>query len=172
MHKTPWEDSGWSRARYFSFIRSGLRSLTMKYPAKQKYLHQACRPAPAGSRFKYVTDCEICGILVGKSHVEVDHIQAAGSLKSYEDLPGFVERLLCSHENFQCLCSDCHSVKTVADRKGISFEDAKVEKMVIAFSKKAVNAQKTMLTIHDIPEDVQNNQANRTNAYRNHLNAK
>ncbi len=142
----------------------------MRYPAKQKYLNSACRPAPAGSRYRYVADCEICGVAVGKSKVEVDHIAQAGKLKGYEDLPGFVERLLCSFENFQCLCSECHAIKTLADRKNISFEDAAIEKEVISFGKTPVNAQKRWLTKNGIPEEEQNNQANRLNAYRKHLN--
>ena len=169
MGEEPWDHCGWTKSRYFSFIRSALRSATMRFPAKQKYLHEACRPAPKGSRFKYVADCEICGVEVGKSKVEVDHIKAAGSLKDYSDIQGFVERLFCGFENFQNLCPPCHAVKTLADKRNISFDEAVIEKEVIAFSKKPVNFQKSLLSKLLFPEELLKNQALRTSTYREHL---
>ena len=163
---SPHEDCGWTKSRYFSFIRSALRSATMRYPAKQKYLHQACRPAPAGSRFKYVADCEICGEMVGKSKAEVDHINPAGKLKSYADLEGFAERLFCSFKNFQILCPPCHEIKTLADRKGVSFEEATIEKQVIKFSKQAVHIQKEVLTAEGVPKEGMTNAETRKDSYR------
>ena len=44
--------------------------------------------------------------------ISVDHIIPAGSLRSAEDLKGFVERLFVEIDGLQCLCDDCHSVKT------------------------------------------------------------
>jgi hypothetical protein len=109
---------------------------------------------------------------VGKSKVEVDHIAQAGKLTSYEDLPGFVERLFCSFDNFQCLCSECHSIKTLADRKGISFEDAIIEKKVIGFSKTTPATQKRTLGKLGVEEEAMSNQTKRTNLWRTYLQTK
>jgi 5-methylcytosine-specific restriction endonuclease McrA len=166
MGDEPWDECGWTKARYFSFIRSALRAATMRFPAKQKYLNKACRPAPANMRAKYVCDCEICGEVVGKSKAEVDHINPAGSLRSYEDLPGFVERLFCGFSNFQILCPPCHEIKTLADRKGLTFEEATQEKEVIAFTKLPVVKQKRLLKRLDVTAEDMSNQDKRTNAYR------
>ena len=38
--------------------------------------------------------------------INVDHINAAGSLRSSKDLPGFVERLFCEVDNLQVLCEN------------------------------------------------------------------
>jgi 5-methylcytosine-specific restriction endonuclease McrA len=162
----PHEDCGWTKARYFSFIRSALRAATMRYPAKQKYLNRACRTAPANMRAKYVCDCELCGEVVGKSKAEVDHINPAGSLRSYEDLPGFVERLFCGFDNFQILCPPCHEIKTLADRKGITFKEATKEKEVIAFAKLPVTKQKAQLKKLKVAEEDMSNQDKRTKAFR------
>jgi 5-methylcytosine-specific restriction endonuclease McrA len=166
MDKEPWEEAGWSKSKYFSFIRSNLRKMTMRWPVKQKYLSSLCRPAPKGSRFKYVCNCEQCGVELGKSKAEIDHIIPAGSLKGYEDLPGFVSRLLCTSSNLRLLCHDCHAVYTLADRKGITFEEATQEKEVIAFTKLPVVKQKRLLKRLEVKDEDMSNQDKRTNAYR------
>jgi hypothetical protein len=47
-----------------------------------------------------------------QKEVEVDHIVPVGSLLSFEDIGGFVERLLCELDGFVVLCKQCHKVKT------------------------------------------------------------
>ena len=48
------------------------------------------------------------------SIVEVDHIEACGSLKGPEDLAGFVTRLFCEADNLRVLCRPCHKKITEA----------------------------------------------------------
>ena len=79
----------WTEAKYWQFIRSALRQATMRYPVIQNF-----------------------------KEISVDHIVPAGSLKTYDDLPGFVERLFCEEDNLQILCKDnCHQAKTNKERK-------------------------------------------------------
>jgi len=108
---------GWTSARYWSFIRSGLRRLWTKYPLKYKVLNAAKRrKLHAKGKQKYEYKCAECsGFFAGKN-VSVDHIVPAGSLKCYDDLPSFVERLFCKIEGLQVLCFKCHKAKTNAER--------------------------------------------------------
>ena len=100
----------WTEARYFSFIRSALRSAFQKWGPK----HEAKKLAKRGYN-QY--ECAHCGEIYGNKDTEVDHIQPAGSLKAYDDLPAFVERMFCEVDGFQVLCKACHQVKTNAERK-------------------------------------------------------
>ena len=100
----------WTEARYFGFIRSALRSAFQKWGPK----HEAKKDAK-GAYNTYV--CAACDGWFGSSQVEVDHIVPAGALKSYEDLPGFVERMFCEKQGFQVLCKDCHQLKTNNERE-------------------------------------------------------
>lgn len=127
---TAWEDCGWTRSRYFSFIRSNNRRAWMKYPVNQMVKRQAQRPNQSDNkRLKYEYQCAECkGWFQGK-HTQVDHIHPCGSLKDYADLEQFIETLFCTKDNLRVLCSykkkdfelmgkpSCHYTITQAERK-------------------------------------------------------
>lgn len=107
----------WTSARYWSFIRSGLRRMWSKYPPKYKALAEARRrKLHAKGNQKYEYECTSCRKFFAAKNVSVDHIQPAGSLRDYADLPSFVSNLFCSVENLQVLCFRCHKEKTNAER--------------------------------------------------------
>lgn len=108
----------WTTARYFSFIRSALRRAWTKYPVRFHVLEDAKRPYRGrDKRTKWVYKCAECEKLYKSTEVQVDHINPAGSLKDYNDLPQFVQRLFCEKDNLQVLCKQCHDVKTKEERK-------------------------------------------------------
>lgn len=99
----------WTEARYFGFIRSALRSAFQKWPPKHD--------AKLAAKVEYNTYvCAHCDKWYGSSQVQVDHIKPCGSLKSFRDLPEFVENMFCEEDGFQVLCKDCHQAKTNAER--------------------------------------------------------
>lgn len=104
----------WTKARYFSFIRGLLRSGFTRYPVKHQVKVAARRKKKGTRRFEY--KCADCKKWYPNSQTEVDHIEPAGSLKDYSDLPGFVERLYCEADNLQVLCKACHHIKTQEER--------------------------------------------------------
>jgi 5-methylcytosine-specific restriction endonuclease McrA len=106
----------WTEARYFQFIRSALRQATMKYPVIAQYKKDNRRTV-TGKRHKFEYKCVECKKWKQGKQCAVDHIEPAGSLKSYEDLPGFVARLFCEADNLQILCDVCHKVKTEQERQ-------------------------------------------------------
>lgn len=99
----------WTEARYFSFIRSNLRYAWRKYPIRVKALTLAKRAyIGENKRQKWEYLCAICNKWSILKDIEVDHLNPAGSLKTFSDLPGFVERLFCELENVRVLCKPCH----------------------------------------------------------------
>ena len=108
----------WSTSRYFSFLRSALRSAYSKFPPKFETLNEASRPyVGPDKRRKREFQCAICKKWKGSKDVSVDHIIPVGSLTKFDDLPGFCERLFCSKDKLRCLCNDCHHVVTQEQRK-------------------------------------------------------
>jgi hypothetical protein len=104
----------WTTARFFSFLRSGLRATFNRYPPKYNTLLGARRPAQSeDSRLKWEYQCAECKNWFPKKEVECDHITPAGTLKSFEDLAEFVRKLAGPQ---QVLCRTCHTNKTNNER--------------------------------------------------------
>lgn len=110
--------SEWTTSRFFSFIRSALRAAWTRYPPKYQVLDLASRPyVGPDKRQKKEFQCAICKKWHKRTNIEVDHIDPAGSLKDYSDLPGFVERLFTSIDRLRCLCKPCHKIVTQEEKK-------------------------------------------------------
>jgi len=123
----------WTTSKFFSFIRSGLREKFNRYPVKYKVLQDSSRTVRVsdaeGNPVSYKTGknagmpkytkeykCKKCGEWFKQKNVQVDHIIPAGSLKSFEDLGGFVERLFTNADGLQVLCTECHDIKTKKEK--------------------------------------------------------
>jgi len=85
----------WSNSQFWSFIRSGLRSKWSRYPVKFQVLNASKRKALLNPRAKW---------------------EYQGTLRSYEDLPQFVERLFCGAEHLRTVCKQCHKIITKEER--------------------------------------------------------
>lgn len=97
----------WTTAKFWSFIRSGLRQKWVRWPPRYEALN-AARKTVKGKRHKYEYKCSKCRKWFKQKDVEVDHIEPAGSLSSYEDISGFVERLFVSADKLRIVCKPCH----------------------------------------------------------------
>ena len=110
-----------TEAAFWSFIRSALRQKSRwwkpiaqaKAKAKRKYVGPLKR-----QKFEY--QCAVCLKWFAEKNINIDHIIPAGTLRSAEDLPGFVERLFVEVEGLQVLCSNCHDKKTAKERENRS----------------------------------------------------
>jgi len=124
----------WTTAKYFSLIRTGLRGAFSRWPPKHEALKAAKQTVPVldadgnhlcyktgqkKGQLKYTTRycCAACDNLFPVKEVETDHIVPAGSLRTYEDIVPFIQRLLCPVEGIQVLCTTCHKEKTKNDRE-------------------------------------------------------
>ncbi len=103
----------WTEAAYWAFIRSGLRALSVKWPPRRQVLIDQRRPyCGPNKRQKWEYPCAFCGDWYPAKQVQVDHVRACGELRSLDDLPGFVGRLLCEADDLRILCRDCHQRHT------------------------------------------------------------
>jgi hypothetical protein len=64
-----------------------------------------------------VFDCPICHRVMADWAGEVDHINAVGTLESWRDVVGFIDRMFYSPQRF--ICKDCHRKKTKEDRRAM-----------------------------------------------------
>lgn len=110
----------WTEGRHKSFITTTLRSGMRRYPPKYECLNNAFTEKkinPKTGRMAKHYRCNICKEEFTQSNVNVDHTEPAVDPKvGFVDWNTFIERLFCSVDNLQCLCIECHRIKTKSER--------------------------------------------------------
>lgn len=118
-----------TEAAFFGKIRSALRKEWRNSQMYKDALKSAKKPYIGGGRRKVSIECADCkthyalndkiivpsakkGVTKTVKAYNIDHKIDAGSLKSFDDLSGFAERLFCASEFLQILCYHCHHDKT------------------------------------------------------------
>jgi len=138
----PWEEYPeiWkTEAEWWSYLRGALRrGLWEKSPIKLSFKNANCFPPPEGytGKAKSGAYCALTGEWTGKSKMEVDHIEGHKSLTSWADVLPFILHLVPPKGSLQLVDKEAHKIKSYAERKGISFEEALYEKIAIDLEKK------------------------------------
>ena len=126
-----------------NFMRGGLRrALWEKNPIKIKFIKENRQripnPNPRG-RVETVWggECNVCKNLLPQSDLQVDHRRSDfNKLSDINGLQEYVENMaLVSKDELQLVCKPCHGIISHSQRKGISFEEARIEKEIIALCK-------------------------------------
>jgi hypothetical protein len=109
-----------TQAGHMNKIRSMLRSLSRWWKPMQLALKASSTTYSVGRAKRVMYMCAQCKKLHDRKNVEVNHIEPAGSLKSYEDLPAFCEKLFVEDiSKLEVLCKPCHLAITVSQRKKV-----------------------------------------------------
>ena len=148
-----------SDAQWFSFLRSNLRKGWNTHFMKLEKLKQVKKKIPnpnpkSATRFPEVfgAGCEICGktcaLSAGKKearnkdYIVIDHKNPAKNFSDISHVQGFFERLFCvTIDDLRAVCTTCNSTLAYADKHGISFEEAKLEKEAIDICKNKQDVQ-------------------------------
>ena len=112
-----------SESAFWAFIRSALRQKSRWWKPITQCKQNAKRPYKGiNKRQKFEYQCNKCKKWFPDKQINVDHISPAGELNKSDDLPGFVERLFCEVERLQCLCTNCHNVKTNEEKQQLKIK--------------------------------------------------
>lgn len=108
-----------TESEHMGKIRSALRKLSRFWKPALKALEEVKAPyCGPNKRVKYQYKCEQCSKTFQRKDVEINHKVPCGTLKSYEDVPGFLERLFCEDvKKYSVLCKDCHKQETKEQRQ-------------------------------------------------------
>ena len=131
-----------TESAYMSWLRGGIRRyLWSKNPVKLEFIKQnrvkIPNPNPKG-KVKEVWGgvCALTGNTYPIGDMEVDHISGNHSLNTIDDLVPFVKGIvMVTLEDLQLVSKEAHKIKSYAEKQGISFEEAKIEKEVIEIIK-------------------------------------
>lgn len=132
-----------TESAFLSYIRGGVRkALWNRHPSKTKLINskrvQIPNPNPRGNKATvWGGECDICKKLFVSAELQVDHIRESGSqLKNISDIQQFIEDIvIVTQDELRWVCINCHSVVSHSQKRGISFEQAKIEKHVISLDK-------------------------------------
>ncbi len=116
----------WTEARFTSFIRGGLRSISMRWPPKNKVKQNARieRGVYLCAGYKkeaHEVSASLPPLPGNKRRINnsvVDHISPVIDPKiGFVDWNTLIKRLFCEADGFQLLCHGCHTKKTADERK-------------------------------------------------------
>ena len=95
-----------TESAYFSKIRSTLRNGFRWWLPMQQALKNASRKSQSSNkRLKFEYKCAHCNQWFARKDVEIDHCTPVGSLKTWEDIVPFIQRLTPEDINaYQILC--------------------------------------------------------------------
>jgi len=109
--------STWTEAMLMSKIRSALRNIWRFYKPRVAAKKLAERTVK-GRRHKLEYQCSDCKKWFKSKEVEVNHKIPAGSLRCFDDIPSFCERLFCeSPLGYDVKCKPCHKIETAKQRE-------------------------------------------------------
>jgi hypothetical protein len=149
--RNPWDDcpSIWKNEKAFmQWLRSQTRRIWSRSPIKLEYKKARRYKAPVGRNNKeiFVSTCEICNKESNKT--EVDHILPGGSFNDWKTYTEWAKRILwVTFEDIRELCKECHEAVTLAHKKCISLDQARIEKKLIVIMK-STPSQKEFLLAH------------------------
>lgn len=107
-----------TESAFFSFLRSALRQKSRRWAPIYMCLQDARRPSKSpNKRLRWEYQCALCEEWKAQKDVSVDHVIACGSLRSFDDLPGFASRLFVEKEGLRVLCNPCHQGVTNKERE-------------------------------------------------------
>lgn len=171
----PWEEHPdvWpTKAKFFAWLRGCFRkAIWNRYPGKVKVKNARCGKPPEDytGRAKSGAYCSLTGEWVGKSALEVDHIVGEVSLRDWGDVETFCRHLCASEDNLQLVSKEAHKIKSYAERMGLTFAEAELEKEVIKFKKLSTAEQKYCLTNVCLLDKLPSNAKERAEAFRRYL---
>jgi len=103
-----------TNSEHMGKIRSALRRLSRFWKPALKSLEEAHRPYQGDNkRVKHEYQCSECKQWNIRKNVQINHVVPCGALKSYTDVPSFLERLFCEDvQGYSILCIECHKKET------------------------------------------------------------
>ena len=115
VHRVPRTRNGQSEtdSQHFGKIRSALRNMSRWWKPIALARKAASRTYTIGRAKRVEYQCASCSNWFNIKEIQVDHVVECGSLRSYNDLPGFCERLFAEELSaYAVLCTSCHQSKT------------------------------------------------------------
>lgn len=118
----------WTQSRFQSFIKSALRSTSVKWPPRYTVLNEAFTEAKTnkatGRKAKHFR-CNRCNGEFVQKDVQVNHIIPVVPLSGFTTWDEVVDRLFCEKDGLEVLCKPCHKEVTKEENDSRKINNAK-----------------------------------------------
>lgn len=141
-----------TKSAFFTWMRGCLRrAVWERYPIKIEFKNEHCKPPPEDytGRAKSGEYCSLSGEWTGKSAAEIDHIVGNVSLNDYSDIEDFVRHMCTKKSNMAFVSKPAHKIKSYSEKMGISYEEAVIQKEVIAICKEKADFQDKFIKLNN-----------------------
>jgi 5-methylcytosine-specific restriction endonuclease McrA len=152
-------------------LRSNVRRTWMMSPIRLLKLETTrIADMDTTTRTKWLWECVSCNDKFKGPDVQVDHIVGEHKLSSLAHIEQFARSILdVKLDDLQIMCKGCHGIKSYAEKHEMTFDDASIEKQVIAWQKDTkVPKQKSFLGDNGYDH---HNHNTRRDSYRKYLNS-
>ena len=130
-----WYPDIWpTKSKFFTWLRGSLRNAVWnKSPIKITFKNKACSKPPDEytGKAKSGAYCALSGDWDGKSALQVDHIIGNVSMNCEDEILEFLKHLIPPPNSLQLVTKEAHKVKSYAEKQGITFEEAWIQKQAI-----------------------------------------
>lgn len=105
----------WTEARFHSFIKSALRTASVRWPPRYQtladaYVGQKINLESGRMAKHYV--CAGCGNHFPQKNIEINHKIPVILTSGFDSWDQVVERMFCEKEGLEALCKPCHKAIT------------------------------------------------------------
>lgn len=113
----------WTDARFRSFIKGGLRSISNRWPPKSRVFKKAWIDRGVYLCAGWGCSAHQVPLSMQKSegsarirNVFVDHIRPVVETSGFDTWDSVIDNLFCEEDGLQVLCKACHDLKTKEER--------------------------------------------------------
>ena len=115
MTRVKYNSDQWTQARFNSFIKSSLRTASVRWPPRYEALNDAFvgkKTNEKTGRLAKHFECNKCHGEFPQKEVEVNHIIAVVPVEGFDNWTNVIDRLFCEKSGLEVLCKPCHKEVT------------------------------------------------------------
>ena len=109
--RSKYNSGTWTEARFNSFIKSSLRSASIRWPPRYETLNNAFvdkRINEKTGRLAKHFECNLCKGHFPQKDVEVNHKDPVVPTSGFDSWDNVIERMFCESDGLELLCEPCH----------------------------------------------------------------
>ena len=108
----------WTESRFNSFIKSSLRTASVRWEPRYTCLANAFRLVQTNQKTGRMAkhfECAKCRCLFPQKEIEINHINPVVPVEGFDSWDKVIERMFCEIEGLEALCRPCHKLITAEE---------------------------------------------------------